>query len=359
MSVYDIDGNEIISCGDDVSDLDGILPNRLLIWHDEFDKPTLDPEKWSNVYGKGSSNAYMCYAKDVDKVANTGSGLTYRAIKDNPNVADGFTHSAAFLWTDDLFEFMYGRIEAKIKFPTATPHHTTFWTLGANTGRKLTGEFEDYDSNVGVKFPSCGEIDIAEYESGTVGARTHWATQGFDTTANAATGGNIQSLTSTPNDWHVYACEWTADTITFFVDGVQKGTWNISNATVNGWNPFNHPHFLILNCIVALSGTPEWEIAETNVKWVRVYAPVGVTERVVETAISIPASASIAVNERYYLSPTFTPANPSDMTLKWLSHDPEVVTCYGGMLIGKKAGTTYVQATTKNGLTAFCKVTVS
>lgn len=359
MSVYDIDGNNICSGGEDVSGLDGILPNRLLIWHDEFDKPFIDRSKWTNIYGKPSVNNYLHYPESIDGVANSGSGLSYRAIKDNPNVADGFTYSAAFLWTNNLFEFMYGRIEAKIKFPTATPHHSTLWTLGANTDRKSNGEYQDISLNEGVAFPSCGEIDIAEYDSGSVGFRTHWATQGFDTTANAATGGNINSLTSTPNNWHVYACEWTADTISIYVDGVLKNTWNTSNAVVNGWNPFQHPHFLILNCIVALSGTPTWEIAETNVKWVRVYAPVGVTERIAETAISIPASASIAVNERHYLEPTFTPANPSDMTLKWLSHDTEVVTCYGGMLIGKKAGTTYVQATTKNGLTAFCKVTVS
>lgn len=359
MPIYDIDGNEIVSCGDDVSGLDGILPNRLLIWHDEFDKPILDPEKWSHVYGKGTNNQYMCYAKDVDKVANTGSGLSYRAIKDNPNVANGFTYSSAFLWTNNLFEFMYGRIEAKIKFPTATPHHTTFWTLGANTDRKLTSEFEDYDSSVGVKFPSCGEIDIAEYDNRNVTAVMHWSANGFDTDQYSSGGMTQMVGSASSNDWHVYACEWTADKIELYVDGVKKSTWNTSNAVVNGWNPFQHPHFLVLNCIVALSGTPEWEIAETNVKWVRVYAPVGVTERVVETAISIPASASIAVNERHYLEPTFTPANPSDMTLKWLSHDPEVVTCYGGMLIGKKAGTTYVQATTKNGLTAFCKVTVA
>ena len=128
---------------------------------------------------------------------------------------------------------------------------------------------------------------------------------------------------------------------------------------MNGWNPFQHPHYLILNCIVALSGTPEWEIAETNVKWVRVYAPVGVTERVVETAISIPASASIAVNERHYLEPTFTPANPSDMTLKWESYNPDIATCYGGMVIGVSAGTAIIKVTTRHNCVAFCKVTVS
>jgi uncharacterized protein YjdB len=93
---------------------------------------------------------------------------------------------------------------------------------------------------------------------------------------------------------------------------------------------------------------------------VRVYAPVGVTEYVTETAISIPETASIAVGDRHWLgTPVFTPENPSDMTIRWESGNEDIVTCYGGMLIGVSAGTTIVKATSKHGCTAFCKVTVA
>ena len=355
MSVYDIEGKAICDCGEH-KQLEDLIPNRLLVWHDEFDNP-LDGKKWANIWGAGVSNPNMAYAKDIAKVANAGSGLQYRAIKDNP--ADGFNYSSAYLWTKNLFEFMYGRIEAKIRFPSATPHHSTFWTLGSNSDRKVTGEFTPWDGDVGVKFPSCGEIDIAEYDNGSVGARTHWSSGGFDTTSVYQTGGNIASLVNNPSEWHIYSCEWTATTITFFVDGVQKGSWNTANAVANGWNPFNHPHYIILNCVVATSGTPSWDVAQTEVKWVRVYAPVGVTEFIEETGISIDSTASITVGQRKWLAPTFTPANPSDMTLNWMSHNDDIVTCYGGMLIGVSAGTTYVQCTTKHGYTALCKVTVS
>ena len=354
--IYDIDGNVILPQSD-TEGLEDLLPDRLLVWHDEFDSPEIDDSKWAVLYGQGSSNANMCYAENINRVANSGDGLSYRTVKDYP--AENFQYSGAFLWTNNLFEFQYGRIEAKIKFPSANPHHTTFWTLGANSDRKPTSELTPWDGSVGVKFPSCGEIDIAEFNNGTVGARTHWASNGFDTDATAMTGGNVASLTDTPTDWHIYSCEWTSTSITFYVDGVQKGTWATSNGAVNGWNPFNHPHYIILNCIVNLSGTPTWDIAQTDVKWVRVYAPSGVTEYIPETAVSIDASASITVGERKWLDATFTPALPSDMTLKWLSHNEDIVTCYGGMLIGVSAGTTYVQCTTKRGFTALCKVTVS
>lgn len=352
--IYDVNGTVILP-EDELAGLSDLLPNRLLVWHDEFKGAEIDPEKWENLYGL--SRSVQSYAEDITKVTTVSDGLSYRCIKDNPS--SGITYSSAYLTTKDRFEFMYGRIEAKMRFPSASPYHSTFWTLGANTDRKLTGEFTPWDSTVGVKFPSCGEIDIAEFNDGTVGARTHWATNGFDTDANAATGGDIASLTGTPTSWHIYSCEWTSAAITFYIDGVQKGTWATSNGAVSGWNPFNHPHILILNSVFSIGNTPTWDIAQTDVAWVRVYAPAGVTEYIPETGISIDATASISVGERKWLEPTFTPANPSDMTLNWLSHNESIVTCYGGMLIGVASGTTYVQATTKHGLTALCKVTVS
>lgn len=353
MAVYDIDGN-LIKFDDSLSDLDDLQENRLLIWHDEFNKPALDESKWSNIYG--DYRGYNWNSKDMMRNVSSGDGMSFWTAKDYPNNVSDF--SGAYIYTREKFEFRYGRIEAKMRFPSASPHHTTFWTLGSCGAVLSTSETTRYDESKGVKFPSVGEIDIAEYDNGSVGARMHWSNQGFDTTQYSS-GGNINSLTNTPTDWHIYSCEWTADKIVFFVDGVQKGTWNTSNATVNGWNPFNHPHYLIFDCISALSGTINWDIAKTDVEWVRVYAPEGVTEYIEETAISIPNTLSISVGERSWLEPTFTPSNPSDMTLKWESGNEEICTCYGGMVIGVATGTTIVSVKTRHGLTAFCTVTVS
>ncbi len=358
MSVYDVDGN-IICPADDTEDLEDLIPNRLLVWHDEFRDSKVDTDKWNHVYGRGSTSTYMTYAENLAKVTEVADGLSYKAIKDYPKPSDGINYSCAYLNTLKRFEFMYGRIEAKMRFPSQSPHHSTFWTLGSCVQRESVSQFVTWKSDEGVLFPSCGEIDIAEYNDGSVGARTHWSSGGFDTENVYQTGGNIASLTTTPTSWHIYSCEWTNSSITFYVDGVQKGSWNTSNGAVSGWNPFNHPHFLILNCIVSLSGEQSWDIAQTDVAWVRVYAPVGITEYIPETGISIDSVASISVGERKWLEPTFTPANPSDMTLNWLSHNENIVTCYGGMLIGMSAGTTFVQCTTKHGYTALCKVTVS
>lgn len=354
--IFDYLGNVIIP-ESELDGLDDLLENRLLIWHDEFVGPSIDTAKWQNVAGAGVANNNMRYAKDINLVASVSNGLKYKAIKDNPNVQNGIAYSTPFIYTSGLFEFQYGRIEAKIKFPNVTPHHTTFWTLGANSARLYTGEYTPWQ-DIGVKFPSCGEIDIAEFDNGTVGGRMHWASNGFDGTTYAS-GGDVQSLTSTPTDWHIYSAEWTDTKIDFYVDGVLKGTWNTSNAVVNGWNPFNHPHYIILNCIVALSGTPSWDVAQTEVAWVRVYAPENVTEYIMETAVTIDATKALSIGESKWLEPIFTPLVPSDMTLQWKSHNDSIVTCYCGMLTGVSAGTTYVQCTTKHGHEALCKVTVT
>lgn len=350
-TVYDADGNVVIT-DDELLGLEDLIPNRILVWHDEFKDSIIDPEKWEHVYSTD-------YAKDLSLVTETGNGLKYRTIRDNRPDVNDYPWSSAELLTKSKFEFKYGRIEAKIKFPSNNPYHSTFWTLGACYDRHSVEEGVMYAED-GVKFPSCGEIDIAEFDNGSVGARMHWSTNGFDNSDGYTSGGNISELISTPTSWHIYSAEWTESAITFYVDGVQKGTWNISNGTVSGWNPFMHPHFIVLNCIPFVSGTPTWDIAETQVAWVRVYAPSGVSSYIPETGISIPASASVSIGGRYWLgTPTFTPSNPSDMTVKWLSHNPEIVTCYGGMLVGVSAGTTFVQATSKRGFAALCKVTVS
>jgi len=356
MGVYDVYGNSLI--GEDEQELEDLLPNRLLVWHDEFDKHGIDRAKWKPVYGYRDSCGTFIYPEDADRNSSSGDGLSFYATKDHP--LSNAVYSCPFLDTNNLFEFRYGRFEAKIKFPSVNAHHSTFWTLGANNERICTSESEPYDATRGVLFPSCGEIDVAEFDNGTVGARTHWSQTGFDTAGTSMQGGNIASLTSTPTDWHIYSCEWTETSVTFYVDGVQKGTWATSNGVVNGWNPFQHPHFLILNCVPYLNGTPSWDIAETQVAWVRVYAPVGVTEYIKETAISIPSSLSVSVGERSWLgTPTFTPENPSDMTIKWESFNEDICTCYGGMVIGVSSGTTFVKATSKHGCFALCKVTVS
>jgi beta-glucanase (GH16 family) len=78
--------------------------------------------------------------------------------------------------------------------------------------------------------------------------------------------------------WHIYAVEWNATSITWFVDGQKMWTYNKStdqNALDNGQWPFDAPFYIILNQSV---GNGSWAAPadqsftyETLFDWVRVY----------------------------------------------------------------------------------------
>jgi beta-glucanase (GH16 family) len=78
--------------------------------------------------------------------------------------------------------------------------------------------------------------------------------------------------------WHVYAIEWNATSITWYVDGKKMWTYNKSsdkNALNKGQWPFDAPFYIILNQSV---GNGSWAAPadesftyETLFDWVRVY----------------------------------------------------------------------------------------
>lgn len=344
---YDIDGNEIFNA------LDDLLPGRLLVWHDEFDGTEVDSNKWSHLFGYYNANRYYMYENDLVHNAYCDNGILHiNNIKDSTMPDTQWT--GGFIHTNNVFEFRYGMIEAKIKFPSASVYHSALWTLGANYER-ISNANTQGDETLGVLASTCGEIDIAEGGNGTVTTTKHWATP----STNAHQSGGHATLTSDATNWHIYGCEWTSDFIKEYVDRVLINTWNVSNATTEGFNAFQHPHFLILNQNPYLNGTQTLDSLETQVQWVRVYAPVGVTEYIYETGISIPSTLSLSVGDKHLLTGEFTPSNPSDMTLIWTSDNPSVAICYGGKVTALATGTANVTCTTKHGFSSTCAVTVS
>ena len=82
---------------------------------------------------------------------------------------------------------------------------------------------------------------------------------------------------------HVYAVEWTADSISFSADGhiyntVDKATWVNGNAAYNGGPaPFNAPFHIVLNLAVGgqydnnLLPPDSFSSATMDVDYVRIY----------------------------------------------------------------------------------------
>lgn len=346
---YDLEKNDLLN------GLDDIVPGRLLVWHDEFDGDAVDSQKWEHLYGYYPSYKYYMYQDDLSHNAFCQDGnLHYNNIKDSEMPLTEWT--GAFLWTNNLFEFRYGLIEAKIKFPDNPVYHSTLWTMGAGYDR-ICSPNEIADASKGFLWASCGEIDIAEADNGTVSTTKHWA-DNLET--NHHVSGGSATLTTDASNWHIYGCEWTEDYIKVYCDRVLKGTFSISEANVGTFNAFHRPHFLMFNQLPQLNGTQEETELETQVAWVRVYAPEGVTDVISDTALTLDsASLSMSVGNTHLLTGLFTPTNPTDMTLLWTSSNPSVAIVYGGKVTALTQGTTVITATTKNGHTATCTVNVT
>jgi len=142
----------------------------------------------------------------------------------------GQPYTSGKITTAGKFTVKYGRIEARIKLPAFQGSWPAFWMLGSNIGQ--------------VGWPQCGEIDIMEQTntSNTTLGTMHWNNNG-----HVYYGGNTQANPVT--DYHVYAVEWDANSIKWFVDGNLFHTGNIQN-NINSTEEFQLPFFIILNLAV-------------------------------------------------------------------------------------------------------------
>ena len=190
-----------------------------------------------------------------------------------------------------------------------------------------------------------------------VSSNVHYSSDEINTHVQAGAG--LYDVDST--QWHIYAMEWTENNVQFYVDNILKRTWNINNATVNNYNPFKLPHFLMFNSNPGLNevNTIDDEII-TLCDWIRVYAPRDVKEYIYETGIEFDVNdVTLNVGDVKLLTTTFTPDNASDKTLVWESYNEKVAKCHGGKITAIGTGTTFIRATSKHGYRKMCKVVVN
>ncbi|MCX6209136.1 MAG: glycoside hydrolase family 16 protein [Bacteroidetes bacterium] len=236
-----------------------------MVWNDEFNGAagtTPDTSKWVADIGTGNlgwgNSELQYYTKNGTNVQQNGNGyLNITAIKEN-YAGSGFT--SARIKTQGKFSYGYGRYEARIKTPTGPGVWPAFWMLGDNINT--------------VSWPQCGEIDILE-QKGNQSYITYGTVHG----PGYAGGNSIGKSYALQNgrfdaDYHIYAVEWGADYVDFFVDDYlyQRVTPN----DVTGEWVYNHNFFIILNVAVGgnfvgfpTTGTPFPQTM--SVDYVRVY----------------------------------------------------------------------------------------
>jgi beta-glucanase (GH16 family) len=206
-----------------------VTPVYSLIWSDEFNGTAVDTTKWNFETGNLGVNQEQEYYQAAHATVANGN-LVITARQQN---AGNFYYTSARINSANKVTALYGRIEARIALPIVQGLWPAFWMLGA-------------DINNGVTWPSCGEIDIMEHVNtdSLIYGTIHWNSGG------AAQYGSTTS--STPSAYHIYAVEWDANAIRWYVDNTLYVTANIAN-NINNTGCFHNPFFIILN--LAVGGT--------------------------------------------------------------------------------------------------------
>lgn len=211
-----------------------------VVWSTDFSSGVINSGTWTyDVGGSGWGNGQLEY--DTAQHGNTyitNGNLVLEADRTN---YWGNSFTSARMLTQGRFAFKYGNLEARIKVPnTANGLWPAFWMMGNNAGA--------------ITWPICGELDIMELGAAAgiasniqqelIDSAIHYA----DTNNNAV---NAAAWLTAPEDltqdYHLYQMSWTPTNLTFSLDNVPFGSWNIANIPM-----FQQPMFLILN--IAIGG---------------------------------------------------------------------------------------------------------
>ena len=215
-----------------------IKVNTGLIFFDEFDTPgSPNTSKWTYDIGRGDNGwgngESQYYTNRTDNVVIANGILKITAKKES---YQGAAYTSTRMKTQGKFDFKHGKVEVRAKLPQGGGTWPAIWMLGSNI------------STVG--WPACGEVDIMEHagnRQGIVQSAMHTPSSNGDTQNKGS-----QTLADVSTAFHVYAVEWTSQSMVFSVDGVVHYTYNPANKNSSTW-PFDAKQFLIFN--VAMGGT--------------------------------------------------------------------------------------------------------
>lgn len=235
--------------------------NSTVLWEESFSGNVLDQDIWGyelgNIrgneqqhYSSSKENVFMRDGNLVLKVTDRPEEDQYRNTKKHNNNARLVKYNSGSVRTQGKQEFLYGRIEAKMKLPKGKGIFPAFWTLGADF--HMDGRI---NTNQGYDWPSVGEIDImeiigaptdAELSKGEIGKEgnsnkiaygtPHFYYVNGDVDKDGSysptqLGGNITINEDFFDDYHVFGINWTPEKIEWYVDGVVYNIMYFSDPT--------------------------------------------------------------------------------------------------------------------------------
>jgi beta-glucanase (GH16 family) len=260
-----------VSCGGQATQTTVTTPpaqTYQLVWSDDFngtDGSSPDATTWAIQTGGGGwgNNELESYTARPQNVKVSGGNLVITAIKEDYRGSDGIprNYTSARMQTKGLFSQTYGRFEARIKIPKGQGMWPAFWMLGS-----------DIDTN---PWPACGEIDIME-SIGKEPAINHGSLHGPGYAPGSVTATYTLPTGALSDDFHIYAMEWEAQQVRFYVDSNLYATFTPASLPSGSPWEFQKPEFVLLNLAVGgdWPGSPDGTTQfpqQMLVDYVRVY----------------------------------------------------------------------------------------
>jgi beta-glucanase (GH16 family) len=282
---------------DDFNYVGSITEFDLMVWNDEFNvNGVVNSLNWH--HQTQLPNGVSWYNDELQHYTanNTNSvcanGRLYITAKKEVYTSQGQTKQYTSARLNSKFAFKYGRVEARAKLPTGAGTWPAIWMLGKNINEN--GGY--WDAQFGTaNWPACGEIDIMEHwgsNQNTISSAVHHPVNGDLTTGTYSFNEQVDEDVST--EYHVYAVEWTEESITFSVDGYNHMSYRPSVQNQYTW-PFDAPQYILMNIAIEPSVAVSFLQSAMEVDYVRVYqtAEIAVAEETPSTGLNVypnPAS---------------------------------------------------------------------
>ena len=250
--------------------------NWQLVWEDDFNGSSLDQSKWVHDIGTGSQygmwgwgNGELQYYQPQNTTLN--NGIAKIEVKEEPNgIIDSWSATSYFssskITTKGLFNFRYGKVEARIKTIDGQGFWPAFWMLPSNGS-----------------WPCDGEIDIMEqwgndYLTNSTSGAAHLGTCPYSSSTHFyETSSSYISSGSYADDFHTYSVIWKEDTITWYVDEIELFSLNPSSywsiPSQSAW-PFNaNEWYIMINLAITQAGPNSNTVFpnQMEIDYVRVY----------------------------------------------------------------------------------------
>ena len=214
---------------------------KKLVWSDEFEGAgTPNSKLWNYDLGDGcpdvcgwGNNELEFYTSDSKNVRVESGKLIIEAHREEKG---GKHYTSTRIVSKQKGDWLYGRLEISAKLPRGKGTWPAIWML--STDWKYGG------------WPASGEIDIMEHvghDPGVIHGTIH--TETYNHSKGTQKEGKI-NVSDAQDKFHLYAIEWSADKIDFFVDDKKYHTvTRTPTEDFKGW-PFDQRFHLIMNVAV-------------------------------------------------------------------------------------------------------------